>query len=90
MVSQVWDPMPELTITSPYVYSRVDYITCSMGTVLCEATVLSLVASPHMFSPVCMCINMSKAALGLVVVHNSSSPGSSSTTAIRVLTYPPN
>ncbi len=27
----VWDPMPELTITSPYVHSRVDSNTFSMG-----------------------------------------------------------
>jgi hypothetical protein len=27
----VWDPMPELTITSPYVHSRVDSNTFSMS-----------------------------------------------------------
>jgi hypothetical protein len=27
----VWDPMPELTITSPYVHSRVDSNTFTMG-----------------------------------------------------------
>ncbi len=27
----VWDPMPELTITSPYVHSRVDLNTFTMG-----------------------------------------------------------
>jgi hypothetical protein len=26
----VWNPMPELTITSPYVHSRVDYNTFTM------------------------------------------------------------
>ncbi len=28
---RVWDPMPELTITSPYVHSRVDSNTFTMG-----------------------------------------------------------
>ncbi len=27
----VWDPMPELTITSPYVHARVDSNTVTMG-----------------------------------------------------------
>jgi hypothetical protein len=27
----VWDPMPELTITAPYVHSRVDSSTFTMG-----------------------------------------------------------
>ncbi len=27
----VWDPLPELTVTSPYVHSRVDSNTFTMG-----------------------------------------------------------
>ncbi len=27
----VWDPRPEFSITSPYVHSRVDFNTCTMG-----------------------------------------------------------
>ncbi len=27
----VWDLMPEMTVTSPYVHSRVDSNTCTMG-----------------------------------------------------------
>ncbi len=36
----VWDPMPELTITSPYVVSRVDSntCTCTMGNPMPEST----------------------------------------------------
>ncbi len=33
-----WDPMPELTITSPYVYSRVDSNTFTMGNPMPEST----------------------------------------------------
>jgi hypothetical protein len=34
----VWDTMPELTITSPYVDSRVDSHTCIMGNPKPEST----------------------------------------------------
>jgi hypothetical protein len=34
----VWDPIPELTITSPYVHSRVDSITFTMGNPMPEST----------------------------------------------------
>jgi hypothetical protein len=34
----VWDPMPELTITSPYVHSRVDSNTFTMGNPMPEST----------------------------------------------------
>jgi hypothetical protein len=34
----VWDPMPELTITSPYVHSRVDSNTVTMGNPMLEST----------------------------------------------------
>jgi hypothetical protein len=36
----VWDPMPELTITSPYVHSRVDYnaFTMDIGNPMPEST----------------------------------------------------
>jgi hypothetical protein len=34
----VWDPMPELTITSPYVHSRVDSNTFTMGNPMPELT----------------------------------------------------
>ncbi len=34
----VWDPMPELTITSPYVHSRVDSNTFTMGNPIPEST----------------------------------------------------
>jgi hypothetical protein len=34
----VWDPMPEMTITSPYVHSRVDSSTFTMGNPMPEST----------------------------------------------------
>jgi hypothetical protein len=34
----VWDPVPELTITSPYVHSRVDSITYTMSNAITEPT----------------------------------------------------
>jgi hypothetical protein len=34
----VWDPMPELTITSPYVHSRFDSNTFTMGNPVPEST----------------------------------------------------
>jgi hypothetical protein len=34
----VWEPMPELTITSPYVYSSVDSNTFTMGNPMLEST----------------------------------------------------
>jgi hypothetical protein len=34
----VWDPMPELTITSPYVHSRVDSNKFTMGNPMPELT----------------------------------------------------
>jgi hypothetical protein len=34
----VWEPMPELNITSPYVHSRVDSITFTMGNPMPEST----------------------------------------------------
>ena len=34
----VWDPMPELSITSPYVHSRVDSNTFTMGIPMPEST----------------------------------------------------
>jgi hypothetical protein len=34
----VWDPMPELTITSPYVYSRVDSNTFALDNHMPEST----------------------------------------------------
>jgi hypothetical protein len=34
----VWDPMPEFTLTSPYVDSRVDSNTFTMGDPLPEST----------------------------------------------------
>ena len=34
----LWDPMPELTLTSPYVDFRVDYNTCNMGNPMAEST----------------------------------------------------
>jgi hypothetical protein len=34
----VWDPMPELTITSPYVHSRVDSNTFTMANSMPEST----------------------------------------------------
>jgi hypothetical protein len=34
----VWDPMPELTITSPYVHSKVDSNTYIMGNPMPEST----------------------------------------------------
>ena len=34
----VWDPMPELTITSPYVHSRVDSNTFTMGNPMLESS----------------------------------------------------
>jgi hypothetical protein len=34
----LWDPMPELTITSPYVHSRVDSNTFTMGNAMPEST----------------------------------------------------
>jgi hypothetical protein len=34
----VWDPMPELTITSPYVYFRVDFNLFTMGNPMSEST----------------------------------------------------
>ncbi len=34
----VWDPMPELTITSPHVHSRVDSKTFTMGNLMPEST----------------------------------------------------
>ncbi len=46
----VWDPMPELTITSPYVHSRVDSNTFTMGNPLPEST-LTLCHS-RLYSPV--------------------------------------
>ncbi len=46
----VWDPMPELTITSPYVDSRVDTNTFTMGNPMPEST-LTLCRS-RLYSPV--------------------------------------
>ncbi len=34
----VWDPMPELTIASPYVHSRVDSNTFTLGNPMPEST----------------------------------------------------
>jgi hypothetical protein len=34
----VWDPMLELTITSPYVHFRVDSNTLTMGNPMAEST----------------------------------------------------
>jgi hypothetical protein len=34
----IWDPMPELTITSPYVHSRIDSNTFAMGSPMPEST----------------------------------------------------
>ncbi len=34
----VWDPMPELTIISPYAHSRVDSNTFTMGNPMPEST----------------------------------------------------
>jgi hypothetical protein len=34
----LWDPAPELTKTSPYVNSRVDCNTCTMGNPMPEST----------------------------------------------------
>jgi hypothetical protein len=34
----VWDPVPELTITSPYVHSRIDSNTFTMGNPVPEST----------------------------------------------------
>ncbi len=34
----VWDPMPELTITSPFVHSRVEYNTFTMVNPMPEST----------------------------------------------------
>jgi hypothetical protein len=34
----IWDPEPELTITSPYVDSRVDSNTCAMGISMPQST----------------------------------------------------
>ncbi len=36
--NMVWDPMPELTITSPYVHFRVDSNTFTMGNLMPEST----------------------------------------------------
>ncbi len=33
------DPMPELTITSPYVHSKVDFNTFTMGNPMPESTI---------------------------------------------------
>jgi hypothetical protein len=38
----VWDPMPELTITSPYINSRVDSNTFTMGNPMPESTLTRL------------------------------------------------
>ncbi len=46
----VWDPMPELTITSPYVHSRVDSNTFTIGNPMPEST-LTLCQS-QLYSPV--------------------------------------
>jgi hypothetical protein len=45
----VWDPLPELTITSPYVHSRVDSNTFTMGNPMSKSTLTlcqSLLLSP--------------------------------------------
>jgi hypothetical protein len=34
----MWDPMPELTITAPYVRSRVDSNTFTMGNLMPDST----------------------------------------------------
>jgi hypothetical protein len=42
----VWDPMPELTITSPYVLSKVDYNTFTMGNPVPESTLTLIQSRP--------------------------------------------
>jgi hypothetical protein len=46
----VWDPMPKLTITSPYVDSRVDSNTFTMGSPMPESTFTLCQSRP--FTPV--------------------------------------
>jgi hypothetical protein len=47
----VWDPIPELTITSTYVHFRVDFNTFTMGNPMPEAT-LTLCQSRRLYPPV--------------------------------------
>jgi hypothetical protein len=47
----VWNPMPELTVTSPDVYFRVDSNTFTMGQPLPEST-LTLCQSRRLYPPV--------------------------------------
>jgi hypothetical protein len=42
----VWDPMPEITIISPYVHSRVDSNTLTMGNPMPESTLTPMPESP--------------------------------------------
>jgi hypothetical protein len=43
----VWDPMPELTIISPYVHSRVDSKTFTMGNPMPELTCQDYAQNPN-------------------------------------------
>ncbi len=46
----VWDPMPELTLTSPYVHSRVDSNTFTMALApLCQSLYLNLMPESTLF-----------------------------------------
>jgi hypothetical protein len=47
----VWDPMPELILTSLYVHSRVDSKTLTMGNPMPEST-LTPICQSRLFSPV--------------------------------------
>ncbi len=39
--NSIWDPVPELTITSPYVHSRVNSYTCTPWATLCQSRLFS-------------------------------------------------
>ncbi len=48
----VWDLMPELTTTSPYVPSRVHYNTFTMGNPMPESTLTQGQAQSRLYPPV--------------------------------------
>ncbi len=48
----VWDPMPDLTITSPYVHSRVDSNTFTMGNPMPVEKSTSILCQSRLYPPV--------------------------------------